>query len=121
MIMRSRLFRALLGIAVIGLILVVLNSWWSDYRTASESDARSAVATTSPNPASSVTPFKGLVLEDGLNLRVQPDITAKSIRGLKRGETVVIVGTTGSWVQVRDSVGTVGWVTNNPQYLKTLK
>jgi len=121
LIIRSRLFRALLGIAVIGLILVILNSWWGEYRAASESDARSAAATSSPNPAASTTPVKGLVLEDGLNLRNQPDVTAKSIRGLKRGETVVIVGTSGTWVQVKDSGGTVGWVTNNPQYLQTLK
>ena len=121
MIIRSKLVRALLGVAVVGLIVVMLNSWWSEYRTASQGSASSVVATTSPNPASTVTPVKALVLTDGLNLREKPDVTAKSIRGLKRDETLIVVGQTGSWAEVRDSAGATGWVTNNAQYVKILK
>jgi uncharacterized protein YgiM (DUF1202 family) len=120
-IIRSKLVRALIGVAVIGLILVMLNSWWGEYRAASQASARSTSPTSSPNPATTITPAKALVLTDGLNLRAKPDVTSNSIRGLKRGETLVVVGQSGTWAQVRDSGGTMGWVTNNPQYLKIQK
>ena len=117
---RSKLIRALLGVAVIGLILVMLNAWWGEYRTASKAGT-STEATSSPVPNTGVTPVKMLVLTDGLNLREKPAVTAKSIRGLKKDETLVVVSTSGSWVEVRDSAGASGWVTNNSQYLKSLK
>ena len=121
MIMRSKLFRALIGVAVVGLILVMLGSWWGDYRAAAVKDAASQPTTTSPNPVSAMTPQKVLVLTDGVNLREKPDITAKMIRGLKRGETLDMVGKSGSWMQVRESGGAIGWVSDNPQYLKVEK
>ncbi len=121
MIIRSKLVRALLGVAVMGLIIVMLNSWWGEYRTASENSAKGAAAASSPTPASTITPVKAQVLTDGLNLRVKPDVTSTSIRGLKRDESLIVVGQTGSWVQVRDPAGSIGWVTNNPQYIKILK
>ena len=120
MIIRSKVIRGLLGIAVIGLILVMLNGWWSEYRVAAKS-AGSVSATSSPLPATAVTPVKATVLIDGLNLRQSPQVTAVSIRGLKKGQTVVVLNTSGSWMQVRDADGTTGWVTDNPQYIKVLK
>ena len=120
MIIRSKIIRGLLGIAVIGLILVMLNGWWGEYRTAARS-AGSVSATSSPIPATAVTPAKATVLIDGLNLRQSPAVTAVSIRGLKKGQTVVVLNTNGSWMQVRDTDGTTGWVTGDSQYIKVLK
>jgi len=117
----GKLWRALLGLVVVVGLVFVLNSWWSEYKRASESQKSvpaAVVETATPAPVNQKT---AIVLTDGLNLRDKPDATGKSLRGLKRGEQFILVGTSGSWLQLRDSKGVLGWVTNNPAYIKVQK
>jgi len=118
----GKLWRALLGLIVVIGLIVVLNSWWGEYRRATESQKSSApaavVATATPAPANQKTV---IVLTAGLNLRDKPDATGKTLRGLKRGEQFILVGTSGTWLQLRDTKGVLGWVTNNPAYIKVQK
>jgi hypothetical protein len=121
----GKLWRALLGLIVVGALLAVLNSWWGDYQSAARSAKRSEAtatieATAAPAPAP-VNQKTVVVLVTGLALRDKPDATGKSLRVLKRAETFILIGTAGSWLQLRDPKGAIGWVTNNPAYIKIQK
>jgi len=120
----SKLIRALAGVVVLVILLITVNGWWTDYKkaapkkSAAETTATppTAEATAAPEPAQSV-----VILTDGLNFRVQPDATGKSIRGLKKGDRFVLVSKSGGWLELKDSGGQVGWVNNNPQYVRIEK
>jgi len=117
----GKLVRGLLGLVVLGILLFTVNGWWAEYKnatpTASSETTATAVATaTAPVAAGSV-----VILTDGLNFREKPDATGKSLRGLKKGETFVLVSQNGSWLEIKDGAGQVGWVNNNPQYVKIQK
>jgi len=118
----GKLWRALLGLVIVIGLVVVLNSWWVEYRKAAQTQKTSSpaavVATVTPAPVNQKTV---IVLTDGLNLRDKPDATGKALRGLKRGEQFILVGTAGGWLQLRDAKGVLGWVTNNPAYIKVQK
>ena len=120
----SKVLRALAGVVVLLILVVMVNGWWADYKKAtpkagSGETAATAEATETPAP---VAPNQTvLVLTDGLNFREKPDATGASIRGLKRGEQFVLVSISGSWLQLQDASGQVGWVNNNPQYVRIQK
>jgi hypothetical protein len=121
----GKLWRALLGAIVVVGLLVVLNSWWSDYRSAA-SASKSAEASQTVEPTAAPAPAPAnqktvIVLVGGLSLRDKPDATGKSLKALKRGEKYILVGTAGTWLQLRDAAGATGWATNNPAYLKIQK
>ena len=116
----GKVLRALLALTILLILVVTVNGWWKDYQKAAPKTGVTtatvpATATAPPPPAPGPTVS---VLVDGLNFREKPDATGKSLRGLKKGEKFTLVSQSGSWLQLRDAAGQVGWVTNNPQYLK---
>jgi hypothetical protein len=122
----GKLWRALLGAIVVVGLLVVLNSWWSDYRSAASASKSAAEASRTVEPTAAPAPAPAnqktvIVIVSGLSLRDKPDATGKSLKALKRGEKYILVGTAGTWLQLRDAAGATGWATNNPAYLKTQK
>jgi uncharacterized protein YgiM (DUF1202 family) len=124
----SKIIKGVVGLAVVVALLMVVNNYWTSYKKASPS--KSAVATSTveasaaakpeePSPADQLAQNStALVLIDGLNFRQKPDATGATIRGLKKGEKFIVVSQNGSWLELKDANGTVGWVTNNPQYMK---
>ena len=120
----GRVIRALVGLFVLIVLLVMVNGWWNEYKNATPkrdaSEATSTADATQTAPAVAVGPAVS-VLTDGLNFREKPDATGASIRGLKKGETLVLVNQSGTWIEVADASGRRGWVNNNPQYLRIEK
>jgi SH3-like domain-containing protein len=120
----GKVVRALAGLIVLLFLVVTVNGWWSDYKAAAPARASvdaSATANATATAAPADTGKTVIVLTDGLNFRVTPDATGASIRGLKKGETFILVSQNGSWLEIRDPAGTNGWVNNNPQYVKISK
>ncbi len=129
----GKIVRAVLGLAVVGVLVFVLRGYWTEYKAAAPSktaettasvDASGAPGTkpAEPSPADQLAQNATvLVIIEGLNFRKQPDATGESIRGLKKGERLILVSTNNTWLQVQDTSGNVGWITNNPQYVKIEK
>jgi SH3-like domain-containing protein len=120
----SKVVRAVVGIGVLLILVVVVNGWWTDYQKATPKSGSAeatgtAVATEGVTAAASGETV--LILVDGLNFREQPDATGVSIRGLKKGEQFVLVSKNVSWLELQDAAGQIGWVNNNPQYLRIEK
>lgn len=115
----AKIVRGIIGLVVLGALIVLVNSWYHQYRSApqapSQATTSTVAATTTPAPANNTI---ALVLIDGLNFRSKPDATGTSLRGLKKGEKLTVVGKTGTWLHVQDNSGAVGWVAYNPQYLR---
>jgi hypothetical protein len=114
--------RAIAGVIVLLTLLVVVNGWWGEYKKATPK--KGSVETTATAPPADAAPAAGptvLILVDGLNFREQPDATGANIRGLKKGETFILVSKTGSWLELQDASGQNGWVNNNPQYVRIEK
>jgi SH3-like domain-containing protein len=119
----GKVIRALVGLAVLVILLVVVNGWWADYKNATPKSGSAETTSTAVAPETAP-PAAGptvLVLTDGLNFREKPDATGASIRGLKKGETFVLVSQSGSWLELSDAAGQIGWVNNNPQYVRIEK
>ena len=119
------------GLVVVVVIFVVVVNWIGDYRTAQRplSKANSETTTTAAPGSGVQTPqnvptqpqaaAQVLVVQvEGLNLRQKPSGTSRAYRGLAKGEKVVLIAQEGDWYKVRDSAGTVGYVTSNPAYTK---
>ena len=126
----ERFLKAIAGVAVVAILLLVVSNWWGDYRRAASDsgsssatqtvDATRGVSASSTSPASA-TATTGVVLIDGLNFRKKPETGATTIRGLKRGEKVTILVTNGDWYQVKDAKGVVGWIAAKSQYVRVEK
>ena len=56
--------------------------------------------------------------ERTLNFRKEPDKDAAVIRGLKKGEKLVLIEEQSGWYRVKTSKGTEGWITASPSYSK---
>jgi hypothetical protein len=118
----SKVLRAIAGVIVLLILVVVVNGWWGDYKKASpKKGSAETTATAPPADAPAATGPTVLILVDGLNFREQPDATGANIRGLKKGETFILVSKTGSWLELQDASGQNGWVNNNPQYVRIEK
>jgi len=121
-----RFLKAIGGLVVVVVLLVTVMNWWGDYRKAA-SDLASQPATSTPDASSKgatgtpVTQGKAVVLIEGLNFRKAPDVTSVTIRGLKKGEKLVVIASKPDWYQVKDSKNTVGWIAAKPQYVKVEK
>lgn len=118
----AKIIRGVIGVVVVGSLLIVVNNWWHDYKRAKPANASVATSTvtaTSTAPPAAVQSV--LVLIDGLNFRSKPDATGTSLRGLRKGEKLIVVGKTGTWLHLQDTNGAVGWVVYNPQYLRLSK
>ena len=120
----GKVVRALAGLVVLIFLVVTVNGWWTDYKKAAPSRASidsSATANATATAPPADTGKTVIVLTDGLNFRENPDALGVSIRGLKKGETFILVSQNGSWLEIRDASGKSGWVNNNPQYVKISK
>jgi len=128
--------RAIVGLIVLFVLLLVVMGWWREYKDAPTKDSGAATTTQTPSPAaaeegsggSATEPPSGgsggesetlVVLVDGLNLRVEPQSDAKAVRGLNKGERLVLVKKDGKWYQVKTSKGDAGWISSNPGYTRT--
>lgn len=120
----GKVMRALAGLIVLVVLLMTVNGWWNEYRKAtpkpSVAETTSTANASQPVPPAATGPTV-TVLTDGLNFREKPDATGASIRGLKKGEKLILVSQSGSWLEVSDASGQSGWVNNNPQYLRIEK
>ena len=120
----AKILRALAGVLVLVILVATVSGWWSDYKKATPKAGPVAApaataATETPQPDAPMQTV--LILTDGLNFREQPDATGASIRGLKKGEKFVLVSKSGGWLELEDASGQVGWVNNNPQYVRIEK
>lgn len=114
----AKILRAVIGLIVVFAIAMVAYNMYSDYRSAPR--PASSGTTTASAPASVVTSgtaMVGTARIDGVNFRVNPASNAKLIRGLKKGEKFTIIAKDGQWYKVKDSKGTLGWVTANTDYV----
>lgn len=127
----ARVVKALLGLVVLGGIVWVVYTWWTEYEAASSpsgngstTTTESVPATNTGNPAEQVQPTTPtslgtvLILADGLNFREQPTTAAASLRKLSKGERLTLLVDKGSWLQVQDATGMTGWIANSPQYVQ---
>lgn len=131
----GKILRAVAGLVVVVVLLFVVSGWYNEYKKATPSKKSGETsqtvtasstpsgkpAETSPADQLAQSTERVVVLIDGLNFREKPDATGVSIRGLKKGETFILLARNGTWLKIQDPAGTVGWVTNNPQYVKIEK
>jgi len=121
-----RFLKAVAGLAVVLILLITVMNWWGDYRKAASSLA-SAPATSTADAGSkdgtgtAVTQGTAVVLIEGLNFRKAPDTNSVTIRGLKKGEKLVVVASKPDWYQVKDAKNTVGWIAAKSQYVRIEK
>jgi N-acetylmuramoyl-L-alanine amidase len=117
----GKIIRAALGVFVVFVLAIVVYNWYSDYKTAPPGPSFPATLTGStPQPQSSVAATVtgvGYARIDGVNFRTKPASNAELIRGLKKNEKVTVVSKEGQWYKVKDSKGTVGWVTATGNYI----
>lgn len=129
----SRLVRAVVGIAVVSMLVWVIVGYWNEFRGSGGAETGSerpsaAESTSSPDPAArpegegeapdeDAEPSEvRVVLIDGLNLRTQPSRSSRAIRGLEKGERLTRIGATEGWYEVRTAQGETGWVSSNESY-----
>lgn len=127
-----RLVKAVGALVVLGVLLVLVSGFWGQYRsgraqpqaesTATIEATSSAEATDAPKgseavPASPKSQTKTVIIKiDGLNFREEAKPDGKPIRGLKKGDKLILVEEQGSWYLVKDDDGTQGYISSNPNY-----
>ena len=116
-----------MGLVVLFILLYTVSNWWREYRSAGTGQTGSRRprrcpppmakrgAGTQPAEADKSQSSTVVVLVDGLNLRVEPDNDAKSIRGLNKDEKLVLLKTDGKWYQVETAEGDEGWISVEPE------
>lgn len=118
----ARLIKGIIGVVVVVVLLIMVSNWWADYqRAASKQPAKTATSTVDSTKTVEKTTTASttvVVLIDGLNFRKKPQADATTIRGLKKGEKLVLVKSQADWYQVKDSKGVVGFVAAKPQYVR---
>lgn len=121
--------KGIAGLAVLVIIGMVVWGWLGQYRQAGTEGAvanttstAEPTATAGSGQTASPTPSPAaktiVILIEGLNMRKEPSADSARIRGLKKGDRVTLIKTEGSWHQVKDDAGNVGWISANPQYSK---
>ena len=137
-----RTAKAVVGVIAVVVVAGIVMNWVGDYRAASS--GRDGTAATTPSaqatstagstgkPAGTSKPTPRttkpaattqvlLVKVDGLNFRSKPSDQSKAMRGLSKGERVVVISSEGNWYKVEDSKGVVGYITSNPTYTQQAK
>ncbi len=122
----TRFLKAIVGLAVVLILLMTVMNWWGDYRQAASeisSNPTTSTADVSSKDATGAAATQGtaVVLIEGLNFRKEPDTGGVTIRGLKKGEKLVVVASRPDWYQVKDSKNTVGWIAAKSQYVRIEK
>jgi uncharacterized protein YgiM (DUF1202 family) len=116
----SKLLRGVAGVIVVIVLIFVVKGWYDQYSQAQVRSARAARASqVSQDATAALVPVSGppqtaSVLADGIPLSSQAATGSKTIRMLKKGETLLVVGVAGSWYQLRDSSGHFGYVNSVP-------
>jgi uncharacterized protein YgiM (DUF1202 family) len=115
----AKIIRAVAGIIVVAALGLVVLNWWSDFKTAAVPAATTQSQTAGVGSLDSTTTSGtvGLVKTSGLNFRTKPSSAATLIRGLKKGDKLQILSKDGTWYQVKDAKGRVGWVTASSDYI----
>lgn len=122
----GRVIRAVIGVIVLVTLLFVVNGWYGQYKAASRRKPAVTVESSATAESTQVVPVAGgkkvIVLLDGVVLRQTPATSGVSVRALKKGESLILVGTAGSWLQLRDAAnGKLGYVANNPGNVQVQK
>ncbi len=131
-----RPIRAILGLAVLSIVFFMVFAWILDYRgggsAVSDVPGVETTATVTPEgedatgestPSTEAAPEGAspsiiVVLIDGLNFRKEPSGGADRIGGLDEGEKLELISTENGWHKVKDSDGTVGYVSASTQYTR---
>lgn len=113
-----RALKAIAGIAVVIVLVVIVNSWMGQYRIAAQRAARESTSTaettgTVTATSTPVTQAVPLLVAKDVPLRTAPASAAKVVRMLKAGEKLVVVSIQLPWVQVRDAGGRTGYLIND--------
>lgn len=121
-----RFMKAIAGLIALVILLVMVTNWWGDYRTAASKRASTPATSTADVPSkdstsTATTQGTAVVLIEGLNFRKAPDTNSVTIRGLKKGEKLIVVGSKPDWYQVKDAKQTVGWIAAKSQYVRIEK
>ena len=123
----GKIVRALVGIAVIAVLLVTVNGWYGEYKNASKVKKPASTEASGSVDSTRVVAVVGgktvAVLVDGVVLHATPATNGAAVRTLKKGESLILMGTTVSgWLQLRDSKnGKMGYVVNNTANVQVQK
>lgn len=129
----AKILRAVVGAVILVVLVLVVNSWWGEYRELSgsgqtaDSETTATAEVSAPENGEAATETAGqpteatksvVVLIDGLNFREEPSAQANVIRGLAEGEKLVLIATKDGWYQVEDQKGIKGWISDKSSYTK---
>lgn len=121
----GKALRAVAGIAVVILLVAVVNSWLGQYKVASKAAVSGASQeTTASTEPSATMPMQGVTVSilAAEPLRVAPGSNAKTLRTLRKGEQLLLVGLTqDNWLEARDSNGKVGYIVNDKRVARVKK
>ena len=125
----TRLFQAIAAIVGLMIIVMLVLSYWGNYRSSTDSDSSAETtatieATATPDgegeqsaegdeaePATTV-----VVLIEGLNFRTAPSRDADLIRGLSKGDRLLYIATEDGWYKVKTEDDKEGYVSSSSQY-----
>ncbi|MDO8848415.1 MAG: SH3 domain-containing protein [Coriobacteriia bacterium] len=104
------------------IVLLVLWSFVTDYRTAADSNESTATveATQTPGVVLAGEPYVQ-VLSDGLNLRAEPSTTAAVVKVLSADQQLAFIEEGIGWYRVRDAEGIEGWVAAGGRYTELIQ
>ena len=122
----GKVLRAVVGIVVVVVLFMTVNSWYGQYKLASK---RAQVLASKPatNTVRGHRHDSRKRVEAGDSRRRCSDAFAaatstKTVRALKKGELLVVIGVApANWLQVRDARGKVGFVLHNPALTRVQK
>jgi cytoskeletal protein RodZ len=124
----SKIIRGVIGLIVVVVIAVTINNFYGEYKVASRAAARAAASSTDTSSTATtqtVVPVQGqhvAVLVGNLPLSSQAATGTKTVRVLKKGEQLLLVGVTANnWLQLRDAAGKLGYVANLSTNVKVQK
>lgn len=125
----TRLFQTI--VAIVGLVIIVMLvlSYWGNYRA--NKDTEPSAETTATIEATATPEGEGeqpaeddeaepattvVVLIEGLNFRTAPSRDADLIRGLSKGDRLLFIANEGGWYKVKTQDGKEGYVSSSSQY-----
>jgi len=123
----GKIVRALVGVVVIVVLLITVNGYYGEYKSAAKAKKTASTEASSSVDSTQVVAVVGgktvAVLVDGVVLHTTPATNGAAVRTLKKGEQLILMGTTVSgWLQLRDSKnGKMGYVANNTANIQVQK
>ena len=121
----SKVIRGVVGIAVVVALIVVINSWYGQYKSANARSQKASKVSSQSSESTGVIPVQGqkvVVIAATVPLNSQAATGTKTVRVMKKGEELILVGVTANnWFQIRDSTGKFGYVANDPTNVKVQK